>query len=115
MQHLEGAIAGFAWALLCSEASGQDNGSTTPAAALEANATFAPYQIDFPAERAGLQRRGILGDQMMLSLGGMVAITLVGIGGFYRYRQRRIVAPPPQVLGRLLDEQEMANGFGISG
>mmetsp|Transcript_7416 Transcript_7416/g.23282 ORF Transcript_7416/g.23282 Transcript_7416/m.23282 type:complete len:155 (+) Transcript_7416:116-580(+) len=68
--------------------------------------------MELEAERAGLRRRGIMGDQVMLSLAGMVALAIVAAGGVYRYRQRRPSGPSPQVLGRLLEEEhELSNGI----
>mmetsp|Transcript_44961 Transcript_44961/g.101144 ORF Transcript_44961/g.101144 Transcript_44961/m.101144 type:complete len:146 (+) Transcript_44961:131-568(+) len=64
--------------------------------------------LELQAERAGLRRRGIMGDQAMLDLTGMVAICLIAAGGVYRYRQRRPASPSPQVLGRLLEDHELS-------
>mmetsp|Transcript_58654 Transcript_58654/g.162196 ORF Transcript_58654/g.162196 Transcript_58654/m.162196 type:complete len:148 (-) Transcript_58654:128-571(-) len=67
---------------------------------------------ELQAERVGLRRRGIMTDQVLLSLLGLAGIAVLAAGGVYRYRQRRTTGPSPQVLGRLLEEHEMTNGFG---
>mmetsp|Transcript_45528 Transcript_45528/g.103425 ORF Transcript_45528/g.103425 Transcript_45528/m.103425 type:complete len:154 (-) Transcript_45528:28-489(-) len=62
--------------------------------------------LELEAERSGLHRGWLLGDQIVLNIGGLVALGIIAIGGVYRYRQHRASAPPPQVLGRLLEEEE---------
>mmetsp|Transcript_90276 Transcript_90276/g.264082 ORF Transcript_90276/g.264082 Transcript_90276/m.264082 type:complete len:138 (+) Transcript_90276:116-529(+) len=125
------------WALSCSRVAEGDGGaapgggpaapaSSTSAPAVLSSASQRPVAgnmsatedgllLELQAERAGLRRRGIMEDQVMLSLGGLAAIAVIAVGGVYRYRQRRTTAPPAQVLGRLLEDQEMSNGFGNSG
>uniref|UniRef100_A0A7S1RGN0 Uncharacterized protein n=1 Tax=Alexandrium catenella TaxID=2925 RepID=A0A7S1RGN0_ALECA len=138
MRPLGGLAAGVVWALACSRtAAGGDGGTAAGASpAVSSSASSLPalrlppqsqrpppcnascdteeIWLELQAERARLHSGGIMGDQVMLSLGGFAAIAVVAIGGVYRYRQRQPSGPSPQVMGRLLEEQELTSDLGLS-
>jgi len=64
--------------------------------------------------RAALRRGSLLGEDLVMSWGGLAALVLLAFGaGVWKYRRRRPRNPvSPQVMGRLLEnEQELSAGL----